>query len=555
MTETVSSAEVLWPRARPANTIVKARTRYLEKARGTVPIGAEVGEIDDEDGQSIERYESSSERLGVAAITLRDVAEKASGSLGRDFMYNFRFFSYNMAKSSSVSMMDLCTGFAFLRQSRHQSQRCLSEDQSFYRLMVSGLPDEGNCAADRANLVDCAFATLCETRQSLAHFDRQPAYSLSAEAMFKDRGLFEATAGKVAGKINGDLRTLAICSSKLEESEDGEICVPFDHVGSHLKANPMKCILGKTFDVACGGVRICLLGTHFPMQRIRALMQNRSSSATQTMDLLKEEMARNLRKVLRSALEVDTLDDHTILILQGDLNSRTVLCEGGVFKDLLSATLEDEKWQHFMVADLPPHLHGEWREVATFEDDGRLPVTYKFDDSAVPDLANNDGLSLNSIFPFYEGDPVGDDPQAHYRDAYAKNSMNIEAWGLKQQDPNAEDFRVNHMASCTERVLFYAARALQIHCCWEAPRGYEVNYTQVGSDHKPVLLEATLVITSSLHPEPTSPVHDRPPARSKTDTSHGVKDAERAAGMAEQVLPTLRRGRTAFSYQNDGKVL
>merc|ERR1712032_303863 len=140
--------------------------------------------------------------------------------------------------------------------------------------------------------------------------------------------------------------------------------------------------------------------------------------------------------------ELDALDEHTILILQGDLNSRTVLCEGGVFKDLLSATLEDEKWQHFMVADLPPKLHGEWREVSTFEDDGRLPVTYKFDESSPPDIVN-DALSLNSMFPFYEGAPPGDDTQAHYVDAYATSSRNIQAWGLRQQDPSAEDFQVN----------------------------------------------------------------------------------------------------------------
>merc|ERR1711879_942049 len=55
-------------------------------------------------------------------------------------------------------------------------------------------------------------------------------------------------------------------------------------------------------------------------------------------------------------------------------------------------------------------------------------------------------------------------------------------------------FKPSRLPACTERVLYYAPAMLQDLCHWSTTRGYEVNYLHAGSDHKPVMLEATLIV-------------------------------------------------------------
>eukprot|EP00913_Durusdinium_trenchii_P013820 g12977.t1 len=62
-------------------------------------------------------------------------------------------------------------------------------------------------------------------------------------------------------------------------------------------------------------------------------------------------MARILRRVLRNASYHGLLSENTLLLLQGDLNSRTVLVDG--VKDILKEVMADTKLQAAIRHSLP----------------------------------------------------------------------------------------------------------------------------------------------------------------------------------------------------------
>lgn len=412
--------------------------------------------------------------------------------------------------------------------------------------------------------VDCAFGVLSETRFSLSHLDgsaeapdsdskRIHAHNLSAVQTLTERGGLDGMKGKVAGSIVGDLRTIVVCSNAFEEVEDGKVFCPFDEItitekSSTLKSNPMKCFLGQTFDAACGALRFVFLGTHFPMQKITKLMSTHNQDSGALLPQLTNLVARTLRKILRHALLEGVLDTRTMLILQGDLNSRSIY-DGGKWVDLLNETLRDHVLQNFMAAELPQELQGEWREVINPPDVGELPVTYRFDSStkqavderchlrlhqvygkmgkeviygdndstapsttastALPSNATSANSSINGDNPTTASGTANStgplpsptlaaDATKPYREVMDKLGSKAEEWGLFQQKGDGKEdkgkyhFKPGRCPSCTERVIYYAPASLQNRTQWYSPRGYEVNYQQLGSDHKPVLMEATL---------------------------------------------------------------
>ena len=56
-------------------------------------------------------------------------------------------------------------------------------------------------------------------------------------------------------------------------------------------------------------------------------------------------MPRTLRKVLRNAMRRGILSDNTLMVLQGDLNSRTLLGARGEVKDILQEVMADSQLQ------------------------------------------------------------------------------------------------------------------------------------------------------------------------------------------------------------------
>merc|ERR1711957_549269 len=68
-------------------------------------------------------------------------------------------------------------------------------------------------------------------------------------------------------------------------------------------------------------------------------------------------------------------------------------------------------------------------------------------------------------------------------------------WGVFTQKGAIPAYR---FPACADRVLYWAADSLFDRMTWEHPRGgYEVNHAQLGSDHRPVAVEAVLKVAQS----------------------------------------------------------
>merc|ERR1719379_3204487 len=131
-----------------------------------------------------------------------------------------------------------------------------------------------------------------------AHFHHQ-----SAMSHVNAQGVAAAAKGKMIGKMSGDVKSFALCRSTLEEVEDGVIFCSYDESSTGVnKGNPMKSFIGETFDAACGAVRFILLATHFPMQKISAMMEDNNSSQHEQLQKMKCLMARLLQKICRQVL-------------------------------------------------------------------------------------------------------------------------------------------------------------------------------------------------------------------------------------------------------------
>lgn len=72
-------------------------------------------------------------------------------------------------------------------------------------------------------------------------------------------------------------------------------------------------------------------------------------------------MPRTLRKVLRNAMRRGILSDNTLMVLQGDLNSRTLLGARGEVKDILQEVMADSqlqaRWAKIWVSETAKKKH------------------------------------------------------------------------------------------------------------------------------------------------------------------------------------------------------
>merc|ERR1719235_1800168 len=82
-------------------------------------------------------------------------------------------------------------------------------------------------------------------------------------------------------------------------------------------------------------------------------------------------------------------------------------------------------------------------------------------------------------------------------------------WGLFFEPRNT---KIYHFPSAADRVIYWAPDTLAARMEWHVPNGsYEMNNAQMGSDHKPVFLEAVLRVV----PEAPLPREQSPLARTR----------------------------------------
>lgn len=390
----------------------------------------------------------------------------------------------------------------------------------------AALPKAGGIGDPLSKGVDCAFGALSESNWSVSQLSpgmrhrvgcntALRIFTLSAAKVKLERQRSAQTLGsffrcfgfakvKVAERVAGNLETVVICSSKLEAVDNGVILGSVGKEGG-CGRNPLKCFVGQTFEAACGRVHFVLMGAHFPIRGIGAAMQDFSIPTEAVLERIKAHVSMMLQKILQTVHEQGQLTRDTILILQGDLNSRTVLANGKI-KDVLYNTLQCPEAQETINSILPVELRGEWREVVTVSEPCYLPVTYRFNEKAKMSDVPRSGLRLRELF----GDSrftqqklchahTGKHGKDHYREVIDQLGETLDEYELWR--PKADDkMKPYRIPSCTDRVIFYAPKALQDRCTWECPRGYEVNYQQLGSDHKPVLVEGTLRISPGSGP-------------------------------------------------------
>lgn len=507
-----------------------------------------------------------------------DRAEEASSTndCGDDPLTGLRDPLAASQASSSPKALNKQKTTTFLRKAQESISPAgfLRRRTGKQKTMGAGFFDPPNRNA--TTTVDCVFGAFEETQfpleefakvmedlQGQAHFHT----SSALQHICDNSGQIQAMKGKVAGKWCGDMKAFMLCRRNMEEVEDGEVFCSYDeHQGN--QGNPIKSFVGQTFDAACGAVRFVFLGTHFPMKTTAALMEDPMKSKEESLQKGKCLMARLLQKILRHLLLRDLINPRTVIVVQGDLNSRCMASEGK-YVDLLNETLKDSRLQNFICMDLPLELRGEWREVVDCKDPGELPATYRFamDSTSVaeetrlrmrdiygtfaeeslertfqpPDQggkigigaredgtvehvtdgqAAQKGIEVGMRLQIIDGEaytkellqstlgsgkeftiefkrPLKDAP-ADYRQVLQnlRGEGTLQEWGL--YSPKLENdggkFKPSRLPACTERVIYFSPSSMQDKCRWVTARGYEVNYLHGGSDHRPVMLEATLNI-------------------------------------------------------------
>mmetsp|Transcript_34359 Transcript_34359/g.66464 ORF Transcript_34359/g.66464 Transcript_34359/m.66464 type:complete len:476 (+) Transcript_34359:163-1590(+) len=419
------------------------------------------------------------------------------GVAGETAVYRLRFINFNMANSSG----------------------CGDLDGPFEATFKEPFPDGAN--------VDLAFATLAETRHPVSDWCKQlQADSLDTvvshnarRASANDgRYLGQRLLEKVARRYNGNLKTiLAFSSQNFEEDTDSMLFGRLIErkVAGLAVPNPKKSFIGRTVKELSHGVRLCFVGTHFPIGGVRAAIDEveQPGDIASVLRSAKIALAKSLRQVLRGAVRSNILCSNTILVIQGDLNSRTLLDpSGGSPRDVLLELIGDTCFQAAIQKDLnlPP---GRWHEIASCKEAYHLPVTYKFTDCPGSFFRRQDPrphgqlgpgthLSLGDVFAetelvrrtmmaFHEEEPL-----AHLdSDLYRRTMMGIpgeqlEAWGLQFKEAGFRPFR---FPASPDRTIYWVPDVLASRIAWSLPHGgYKVCHHQHGSDHRPVSLEAVL---------------------------------------------------------------
>jgi len=483
-----------------------------------------------------------------------------------------RFFGFNMANSSAYEDKEAAKRGAGLSNLQGPGGRGLF-DLALTEPFKDGSP------------VDLFFATLVETRLHLTEWVReylsrkrspldkalnQNALHAGEAAASDEMVTMKGLLASAAEKYNGNLKSiLAYNSEKFSSDED---CAALfgrlieTKVGGLAIPNPKKAFMGRTLSLNGESLRFCFASAHFPVSDLAAALED---TAEDPLESAKIVMAKTLRRVLRRACSRGIADSETIIILQGDLNSRTVLQNSGL-TDVLTELLHDKAMQTAMRSGLAIPT-GEWQEIVPHPFPSALPVTYKYSSdvgeyfqrecrcaaervgSPAPTLTLGDIAFASPFANRFSAPPEG---RAELYKMLMKSfpEGQLRNWGL---DFKENSFRPFRFPSSADRIIYWAPRNLSGRISWTLPQGgYEVNHLQGGSDHRPVSLETILTITppSADDPSPT-PVHSHAevdPARFQT-ILHAICQADTGDSDDDQVDSPRGHRRSSKSTKSGGK--
>eukprot|EP00440_Ansanella_granifera_P047990 gb/GFBE01051985.1/.p1 GENE.gb/GFBE01051985.1/~~gb/GFBE01051985.1/.p1 ORF type:complete len:486 (+),score=99.75 gb/GFBE01051985.1/:1-1458(+) len=412
-------------------------------------------------------------------------------SLPEPSLVRLRFFNFNMA---NIAALDPFTGMF---------------GEFLAKPFADGAP------------VDIAFVALTEARFKMRGFVQQqldrwkhrlPLSGLDAlvhrDALRKrpvrNYNIFSKCRKKVVQHCVGNVKTvLGFSQGRFVKEERDE------QLQGAFTLNPEKAFIGTSIVRKQDGLRLCFFGTHFPMQKLQAVLLSKNDENDRLM-AAKIEYARVLREVLCQVSSWELGNDQTVVFVQGDLNSRTVFDFheiGSQAKDVLLEVLSDAALMAAIAHDLPLPP-GRWREVVHFNGVNEMPVTYKVDPRMRIGNVVTVGDILNRIHDPAQPPPQPRNPSRQLTSVARKEFS--QGWGLKN-DP--AKVKPSHFPAFTERVIYWAPDSLTCHLSWALPHGgYEILGHVDGSDHRPVTLEATMEIGPAAQPDGPPLPHAEDPA-------------------------------------------
>jgi len=380
---------------------------------------------------------------------------------------------------------------------------------------VANLPGPGGCGrfsnvlqdpVSDGGVVDVVYATFVETRLVVKEwidgykknnkhpkrFDTILSQNARREGSRQSGKLVSLMEG-MASTYNGNLKSLLAFSSQTFSAVGGRSGCFMGRLtetmigGVHIP-NPKKAFMGRVVEHHTG-LRLCFASAHFAISKIAAALED-----VNPVKHAKLAFAKTLRKMLRKACRCGVINPRTIIILQGDLNSRTVL-EGPVAHDVLLEVIADKRLQRAIQHGLPLPS-GCWQEVNPINNARSLPITYKYSACVGRTMDKPGGsLTLGNVMEAYKSSSLRlpDSIDPYRRVLISIGEEKLKDWGLIFKRESFKSFR---FPSCPDRVIFWAPDELANRLSWSLPQGgYSVNHCQSGSDHRPVTLEAVLHVT------------------------------------------------------------
>ncbi|CAE7240994.1 slob1 [Symbiodinium natans] len=432
------------------------------------------------------------------AMSVEDFCD-TSATPGRH--YRFRFLTFNLANSQQLQSSDAIQGLF---------------GQPLERSLASPLSDGSDPDAIFVSFPESCLdiASLSEQLGTIFPRCRLQAQSAAAESKQTKSTKVRALIEEVAARHSGDMQTLLIHDdARFQEDAATIFGLLTDVTVAGVRVpNPKKSFVGQGV-AESGGARFGFIGAHFPITQLAALLDSedlrtRAAKAEgSTLQAAKRLLAAGLRSVLRTAASTMSVDGNTVLFLQGDLNSRTLL-EGSRCKDVLLEVFKDRPLQRAIQRglELPS---GRWHEVGAGSSESlraaALPVTYKFQPNPAEASALDEALRIGDVleeaskarlFPNAPSGEQGVHVPEKYRETMVDAEEACSRWGLAFKKSAFRPFR---FPACPDRMIYWAADSLNERMSWELPQGgYQVNFEQLGSDHKPVWLDLSLHIAPPL---------------------------------------------------------
>lgn len=452
-----------------------------------------------------------------------DGSDTSSPSKGSSAV-RMRFYNFNMANSAA---------FEGLHHLQGTTGRCLED------WIQEPFSDGQSC--------DAVFLTFTETRLALGPWVREyrnnpnskldcATYQNSVkEAEMTNDMPWSGMLDGVAEKYNGNLKTLLLFS-RARFRRDPDMQPLFGRltdkrIGGMALPNPKKAFMGRSLLSRQDALHICFAGAHFPIAEMAAVLDQIGG-----LESAKVIMARTLRKVLRNAFRRGILSDNSLLVVQGDLNSRTVLGPKGQVKDILQEVISDPHIQA-AIRNGVPVAEGDWFEPCGGTNALKLPVTYKFNSEVGAHFKGTDGSAL-SLEGILTAAAKREDDGAYAETLQSLPPDVLKSWSLEFKEANFRNFR---FPASADRIICWAPSSLARRLQWTFPQGgYKVNHLQGGSDHRPVRLEVLLQLLPADAAGNTAVSATEPPrALLEAVAQDDAEDSEGAGGDSPSFLNRL----------------